>query len=78
MSLFKLIADSGATKAEWCLLNNGKKKTIFTAGISPYFLNTQEIAELLKRELYPKVSVTKLMKCITMAPVVWIQEMHDQ
>jgi hypothetical protein len=27
-----LIADSGATKAEWCLLNNGKKKNIFHAG----------------------------------------------
>ena len=39
----KLIADSGATKAEWCLLNNGKKKTLFTQGISPYFLNTEQI-----------------------------------
>lgn len=46
-----LIADSGATKAEWCLLNNGKKKTLFTQGISPYFLNTDQIAELVKSEL---------------------------
>ena len=46
-----LIADSGATKAEWCLLNNGKKKTLFTQGISPYFLNTDQIAELVTREL---------------------------
>ena len=50
-----LIADSGATKAEWCLLNNGKKKTLFTQGISPYFLNTQEITELLRNELAKKV-----------------------
>lgn len=55
MPLTKLIADSGATKAEWCLLNNGKKKTIITQGISPYFLNTQQIAELLLKELKPKL-----------------------
>jgi len=51
----KLIADSGATKAEWCLVSNGKKKTVFTQGISPYFLNQQQIAELLKKELLPKI-----------------------
>lgn len=49
----KLIADSGATKSEWCLINNGKKKTIFTQGISPYFLNTEQIKELLLKELTP-------------------------
>jgi N-acetylglucosamine kinase-like BadF-type ATPase len=50
-----LIADSGATKAEWCLLNNGKKKILFTQGISPYFLNTDQIAELVTRELLSKL-----------------------
>jgi glucosamine kinase len=50
-----LIADSGATKAEWCLLNNGKKKTLFTQGISPYFLNTDQIAELVTKELTSKL-----------------------
>jgi glucosamine kinase len=49
-----LIADSGATKAEWCLLNNGKKKILFTQGISPYFLNTDQIAELVRKELASK------------------------
>jgi N-acetylglucosamine kinase-like BadF-type ATPase len=48
-----LIADSGATKAEWCLLKNGKKNTFFTQGISPYFLNRDQISELLKNELVP-------------------------
>ena len=60
MSATKLIADSGATKAEWCLVTNGKKKTIFTPGISPYFLNTQQIAELLKKELYPRIRRYKI------------------
>lgn len=50
-----LIADSGATKAEWCLINNGKKKTLFTQGISPYFLDTEGIIELLRNELAPKL-----------------------
>ena len=50
-----LIADSGATKAEWCLLNNGKKKILFTQGISPYFLNTDQIAELVTKELFAKL-----------------------
>ena len=50
-----LIADSGATKAEWCLLNNGKKEILFTRGISPYFLNTDQIAELVAEELAIKI-----------------------
>jgi len=48
-----LIADSGATKAEWCLIRNGKKKAIFTQGISPYFLDTEQIKNLLLKELKP-------------------------
>jgi glucosamine kinase len=52
-----LIADSGATKAEWCLLNNGKKKVLFTQGISPYFLNTQQVTELVRKELVTKIRV---------------------
>lgn len=55
MPAVKLIADSGATKAEWCLLGDGKKKTIITQGISPYFLNTEQIKELLLKELKPKL-----------------------
>ncbi|MGN6402815.1 MAG: N-acetylglucosamine kinase [Flavisolibacter sp.] len=51
----RLIADSGATKAEWILINNGKKKTIFTQGISPYFLNTEQIAALVQTELCSKL-----------------------
>ena len=50
-----LIADSGATKAEWCLIHNDKKTTLFTQGISPYFLNTDQIRDLLQAELLPQV-----------------------
>lgn len=51
----KLIADSGATKCEWCLITNGKKKIIITQGISPYFLNQEQIIVLLKQELLSKI-----------------------
>ncbi len=51
----RLIADSGATKAEWVLIHNGKKETFFTQGISPYFLNTEQVAELVQNELASKL-----------------------
>lgn len=56
MEAVTLIADSGSTKAEWCLLkNNQPLQTIFTKGISPYFLNESQIAELLQIELLPQL-----------------------
>jgi N-acetylglucosamine kinase-like BadF-type ATPase len=51
----QLIADSGATKCEWCLLTEGKKKTITTHGISPYFLNEEQIVALLQKDLLSKL-----------------------
>lgn len=47
----KLIADSGSTKTEWCLISDGKKKKAVTQGLSPYFLNAEQISEILKKEL---------------------------
>lgn len=55
-----LIADSGSTKAEWCLLANGKKKTIITQGISPYFLTSPQIADLVRSELVPGLRNVKV------------------
>ena len=49
----KLIADSGATKAEWCLLKGNGTKTFFTQGISPYFLDSEKIQQVLHTELKP-------------------------
>lgn len=48
-----LIADSGSTKTEWCFIKNGKKKKLFTQGISPYFLSAGQISAILKEELLP-------------------------
>src|SRR5688500_16168914 len=55
MEAVTLIADSGATKAEWCLLGKGRKRTFFTQGISPYFLNGEQIRELVANELGKKL-----------------------
>jgi len=53
MSSVKLISDCGATKSEWSIVGKGKVKTVITQGISPYFLNTDQIRELLIKELIP-------------------------
>lgn len=58
-----LIADSGATKAEWCLLSGKKKETLFTAGISPYFLSLDAIHDLVQKE------VAKGLKNITVETI---------
>jgi len=55
MAGIKLIADSGATKTEWCLVKESGKKTVFTDGISPYFLDTDQITALLNKQLTPKL-----------------------
>ena len=60
MSSVKLIADSGATKAEWCLLQGKKKRTIFTQGISPYFFDTAQITGILEKELLPSLKGIKV------------------
>ena len=47
-----LVADSGSTKTEWKIINgNNVNDSIFTSGINPYFLSTDQIYDLLKDEL---------------------------
>jgi N-acetylglucosamine kinase-like BadF-type ATPase len=50
-----IIADSGATKCQWTIVQQNKKKTITTIGISPYFLNTQEIIQIIQKAFDKKV-----------------------
>lgn len=60
MSSVKLISDCGATKSEWSVIGKGKVKTVITQGISPYFLNTDQIRELLLEELVPHIRNIKI------------------
>lgn len=55
-----LIADSGSTKCEWCLLENGKKKTVLTPAMSPYFVTGDEMIQILNKQLMPKIKNTKV------------------
>jgi N-acetylglucosamine kinase-like BadF-type ATPase len=60
MPVVKLIADSGSTKAEWHLVNGKKSTSFFTQGISPYFLNSAQITELVNTELVPSLGKIKI------------------
>lgn len=51
----KLIADSGSSKTEWCLVNGKSKKLFLTQGLSPYFLSSEQIEYILEQELLPKL-----------------------
>ena len=41
-----LIADSGSTKTDWCLITENQSIQISTPGINPFFQNEQEIKHL--------------------------------
>jgi len=51
----KLIADSGATKAEWCLIDGKKKRTFITQGLSPYFVTSLQMEEIVQNEIRAKL-----------------------
>lgn len=51
-----LIADSGSSKTEWRIIENGvPANSFFSSGINPYFLTSDEIYGLLTREIKPEV-----------------------
>lgn len=55
MPNIKLIADSGSTKTEWCILKDGKARSFYTQGLSPYFLNEEQITSVFRLGVFPKV-----------------------
>jgi len=57
----KLIAESGSTKAEWCLLEgNYISEHIFTEGINPFFQTRKEISRSIRLQLPEKFFTRKL------------------
>lgn len=49
-----LIADSGSTKTDWCVVTHGKLvQRICTKGINPFFQSEEEISEEIKSALLP-------------------------
>lgn len=53
MPAIKLIADSGSTKTEWCLLNGKKKTIVYSHGMSPYFINDVQMEAIIRLEVLP-------------------------
>ncbi len=52
----KLIADSGSTKTNWCLLGSEDSPGyILTGGFNPYFRSSDDIAEEVERLLAPNI-----------------------
>ena len=59
----RLIADSGATKTDWCLIQNGKKSFKTTQGYHPFFMDAEGLQTLLQMELKidpKKVSIDEI------------------
>ncbi len=55
MPTVKLIADSGSTKTEWCLLKNNKPFIFFSQGMSPYFVDRQGMEKIIREEVLPSL-----------------------
>lgn len=55
MPVIKLIADSGSTKTEWCLLKGSRKTPFLTQGLSPYFVSPRDFTNILSENVKPLV-----------------------
>lgn len=54
-----LIADGGSTKTDWRLIHEGKEyKRIQTSGFNPYLVGSNQIEEILWKELQPHINNT--------------------
>lgn len=55
MGVIKLIADSGSTKTDWCLLKNNKPYCFTSQGLSPYFVNEEQMTFIIGSEVLPQI-----------------------
>ncbi|MFZ1236503.1 MAG: ATPase [Prevotella sp.] len=56
-----LLADSGSTKTDWCLVENGQAiKTIKTGGTNPFFQTEDEISSEILTSLVPQLPSTTI------------------
>ena len=52
-----IIADSGATKCQWTIVQSNKKTTLTSLGISPYFLSAAQIQTLVAKTFKNKIKL---------------------
>ncbi len=58
-----LIADSGSTKTQWCIVNEIETIKIFlTAGINPYYQSAEQIAEEMMNSVKPMIEKHEIQK----------------
>ena len=56
-----LIADSGSTKTDWCLVEHGEVlQQIFTKGTNPFFQSEEEISNEIATALLPQLQASEL------------------
>ena len=56
-----LIADSGSTKTDWCVVENGQPiQQISTKGINPFFQSEEEISNDIATSLLPQLKTNAL------------------
>lgn len=60
-----LIADSGSTKTDWCLCNEGTPiLAVQTQGINPYHQTEEAIEQVLAEELLPQLAQLPACLCV--------------
>lgn len=58
-----LIADSGATKSDWILMNEeGEQMRFQLVGLNPFYVDTIEIVTILSKELTPYIENKKIQQ----------------
>ncbi len=60
LPVIKLIADSGSTKTEWCLLKNNKPVVFTTQGMSPYFVDGAGMEKIILEEVFSHLKKTPI------------------
>ena len=56
-----LIADSGSTKTDWCVVEDGQLiQQIFTKGTNPFFQSEEEISNEIATALLPQLKTNAL------------------
>ena len=56
-----LVADSGSTKTDWCILDDsGKSNKITTSGLNPFFQDTSDCIKVMEEELIPGLNGTSV------------------
>lgn len=56
-----LIADSGSTKTDWCVVENGVLlQQIFTKGTNPFFQSEEGISNEIATALLPQLKTSEL------------------